>query len=141
MAKDKADTIILQGTPKFVEGDLSSVAECGQHIVHDGSGSYETGVASSAGVLRVVTEYDLAGKTIDDAYEIGDSVIAHVPSSGDVVQLRLPAGAPVVAVGDLLERDAAGNFVTGTTNPIAEAEEAVDNSAGATSALIAARII
>ena len=137
------ETIILKGTPNFVEGSASSEVKPGQHIVYGGANDYQAGAAASAGVLKVVTENDLVGKTIEDSYAAEEQVYAHVPAKGDVVYLRLPAGAAAITKGALIKRAASGNFAGGgvAADAVAEAEEAVDNSAGATDAFIKARII
>lgn len=137
------ETILLKGTPNFVEGSASSEVKPGHHIVYGGANDYQAGGAAAAGVLKVVTENDLVGKTIEDSYAAEEQVYAHIPAKGDVVYLRLPVAAPAITKGELIKRDAAGVFAGGgvAADAVAEAEEAVDNSGGATETFIKARII
>lgn len=143
MPKSRPETILLKGNPNFVEGELSVAAYPGQHIVFGGDAEYTLGGAASAGVLRIVTENDLIGKTIEDQYAEADNVVAHIPAKGDRVLLRIPAAAAAIAKGDLIKRAASGNFVGGgvAADAVAEAAEAVDNSAGVTAVFIKAIII
>jgi hypothetical protein len=143
MAKSRPDVIVVQGAPRIVDGVLSVVAKPGHVVIFGGVNDLTTSVVASAGVLRVVTENDMMGKTINDAYAVGDFVTTHIPKSGDVVQFRIPAGAAAITKSDLLKRDATGCLITGgvAADAVVEAEESVDNSGGATEVFILGRVI
>ena len=139
MAKPRPETILLKGKRHLAEGVTSAIIKPGQIVTYD----FAPAVAASAGVVRVVTENDLVGKTIDDIYAVGEQAYTHIPMSGDIVLLRVPAGNAAIAQGELLKRTAGGAIVGGgvRADAIAEAEESIDNSGASVEAFIIARII
>jgi hypothetical protein len=96
--------------------------------------------ATTQKLVAVAIEDYHQGKTIDDAYSSGDVVSYIHPMPGDVVQLRVAAAEEAIVIGDALQPKNDGTVEKGTTNPIAYAEEAVDNSAGGSEVFIKARI-
>lgn len=57
--------------------------------------------ASNGLAVALIDPYQ--GKTTTDAYTSGDPVFIGIPISGDVMLLRLPAGAPAVSAMDMLQ--------------------------------------
>ena len=111
------------------------------------------------GERLVVKEDALQGKTVADAYASGDLVPLIQGLPNDVLQLRVAAAAPAIVIGDKLTLAADGTVkkrtVTGDTYTdagagastfaqeqavFAIADEAVDNSAGASEVFIKARL-
>ena len=136
-----AETIILEGCPRLKEGTLTTTARPGMFIKLNGEDSFETVAAGDFSVARVVTENDLIGGTIQGEYAIGTRVYMHLPMKGDLVNCAIPANAPAIAVGDVLQYGANGMLEIGQDSPIAIAERAVDNSASADASFVVARII
>ena len=109
----------------------------GHVVVYSGAGIIKRATAAVAGAKAIVFENELLGKTINDAYAIGENVYYGVFKSGDRAQVRIAASASAITKGDALEFDATGCFrkrVTGIA--VASAEEALDNSAGVVEAFL-----
>lgn len=90
----------------------------------------------------VAKEQALVGDLISTAFAAGDVVPYHIAQRGDVAYCRLPASASAVVIGDQLCSNGDGCLKkgNGTTDvTLAEAEEAVDNSAGSGEVFIRAR--
>ncbi len=138
--KEFPETIILKGKPNFVEGLGSAEVKPGQIVKLTGENEFGPATPADNGALRIVTENDLVGKTIQDSYPVGEQVYAHIPMPGDVVYGRILAGQAAIAVGASLVRGANGYLTLGTTNPIAEAEVAIDNSGSTEDAFVIARV-
>lgn len=143
MAKDRSDCILLKGCLHSVEGVSSVAMPTGVLVEFGGVNDFTLAGADSRGVLRITRENDLVGKTIDDSYAEGEQVYTHVPVSGDILQLRIPAGQAAISRGDLLARGVNGLLVPVDPDgvAVAEAEENLDNSGSSETALINARII
>lgn len=145
-----ANTILLKGnlgdrheeyraTPATIKpGHLLELDSSGKVILH----------ANTAGksVPRIVAKEDaLQGLTVDGTYAANDLVPCHIAHGGDKLQLRVPAAAPAIVIGDSLISNGAGCVIKGvgsaTVTVVGHAAEAVDNSAGGTSVLLAVLIV
>lgn len=104
--------------------------------------------ANGAAVPAFANEDEFQGKTIADAYAIGDRVQVWIPQRGDVVY-GLLAGGESASIGDFLTSNADGALQVFSASDaddgaiVAMALEAVDNSAssGLPDARIIARIV
>ena len=74
----------------------------------------------------------MAGKTIDDAYAVDDQVMYQTFWPGSSVYALVAAAAPAIADGDWLTVAADGTLAKAAAGDIvlAQAREAIDNSAG-----------
>ena len=140
------NTIVLKGKGHHDEGVLGTVASPGMSISFEADGQYDkntsaTAVAIKEG-LKIVKEDALQGKTVSDAYAVGDTVFFYEPLPGDHVQL-LVLEDEAIAIGDKLVPGLAntGTFIEAGTEATftAEALEAVTATGG--SALVACRIL
>jgi hypothetical protein len=101
------------------------------------------GTAGGGGNAHFAVEYDLTGRDLDDNYASGDQVIFKTFYPGAGVYALVAAAEPAIlkaaklaSAGDgYLSEAADGDIV------IAEAREAVDNSAGAAAARIKVEIV
>jgi len=85
-------------------------------------------VATAANGVMVANEDEFQGKTIADAYAIGDMVQCWIPQRGDVVYGVLADGQDI-EIGGALTIGAGGKLVTAGANAVvAIAVEAVDLS-------------
>jgi hypothetical protein len=120
----------------IVPGELIKLTSGGTNDLTQDSGKdrrvvVETGVGVSAEALFAL-EDALQGKTIDDAYAIGDRVFYYIAERGDVIYAFLAAGN-TTNVGDQLVPSGAGHLQpeagseAGQTR-LAVAMEAIDNS-------------
>lgn len=127
----------------MVEGIAAEAIKPGHVIEHTADDKFQKqSTAKKDTLLRIATENDLIGKTIDDAYAADDNCYMHIPKSGDKCMLRLPAGAAALVIGDLLELSGDGTVRKLTDGKaVAEVELAVDNSAGPADAFVQARIL
>jgi len=144
-----SNTILLKGrgirkeaiaAGTITPGDLLNIDSTGKLVRH-------ASAAAPAAPLFAV-ENDLAGKTIADNYSTNDYVQAEYLQSGFEVLANVAASASAIIVGDLLESDGTGGLRKMTAgnpagsppvfagNALAQALEAVDNSAGITRARI-----
>lgn len=102
----------------------------------------DPGIVANNLAMQVAVENDIFGKTLDDAYAIGDTVIYATLSSGDEFYGFVPAAAPAIVFNDPLTLDPNGVMVKGTAaNAVARAREAVDNSVGGAIARIRAMVL
>jgi hypothetical protein len=138
-----ANTILLKGRGirkeavaggTITPGDLLTINSSGNLIRH--------ATASGAAAPLFAVENDLVGLTIDDNYDANDYVQSEYLFSGCEVLTNVAAAAAAIVIGDLLEADGAGG-VRKLTNGvvIAQAIQAVDNSAGGSRARIQAVIV
>lgn len=143
-------TILLEGNMVERHGELvGSGAIKPGHIITRTSGNLVTkhataGAAPLAGGEVWIAKEDhigVRGGTIDDAYSSGDRVFFHDPRKGDLVYARVAAAATAILVNSPLTSDGAGclKLATSTDTVLARAEEALDNSAGASEAFLRAR--
>lgn len=118
-------------------GDLIKMDSARKVLRHATSGG--------GGEVMIAIEDGLQGyppKELMSDYAVDDLVPFVRPVSGDVVNVNVPAAAAAIVKGDLLMSNGDGTFVKRTiTNVVyGVAEEALDNSAGASKALIAMRV-
>lgn len=137
MAKERPEKIVLVGMPTRKEDKAITAMSPGHVVVYSGAGIRTRNVAAVAGAKAIVLPDELRGRTITDAYAIGDNVYYGIFKSGERAQVRLAAAAAAITKGDSLEFDATGCFrklAAGVA--VAVAEEAIDNSAGGEEAFI-----
>ena len=116
-------------------GMLIELTSTGEVQVHD--------AAAGVGEKMFADEDQFQGKTIADAYAVGDKVSCWLPQRGDVVYAFLADGENV-AVGAKLVSDGAGALQEAGSieeNVIAVALETVDLSAAGDIGRIIARIV
>jgi len=116
-------------------GMLIELTSTGEVQVH--------GAAAGVGEKMFADEDQFQGKTIADAYAVGDKVSCWLPQRGDVVYAFLADGENV-AVGAKLVSDGAGalqEVSSSEENVIAVALETVDLSAAGAIGRIIARIV
>ena len=129
--------VIVNGASatRYKEADAAEAITPGHLVDLNGSGgAVKNGavIGTSGNLpLAVAVENDIFGKTIDDAYAIGDRVIYGYLNSGDEFMGFVPAGAVAIVFNDYLTTNAAGTLIKGTAaNAVARARQAIDNSAG-----------
>jgi hypothetical protein len=95
-------TILLKGEINHEEAIASGVLSPGHLIMLDSAGKVLKHATQGGYAERLfATENALAGKSIDDAYAIGDVVPYNVSEPGDIVNALL-APAVAYAIGDQL---------------------------------------
>lgn len=99
--------------------------------------------AGGGGNAHFAFEYDLTGRGIDDAYAAGDQVVFRTYAPGSGVYALVAAGAVAITKGALLASAGNGTLAAAGVGDvvIAQAREAVDNSASAESARIRVEIV
>ena len=127
-----------------------AVIDPGDLVVLDSDGKVARNAVAGAKVMPMVAiENELFGVAIYNAgvivsYKGGDRVSTETAKTGDELRLTVAAGAGAIAVGDPLSAAADGTVVkasgVGIVGVIAYAQEAVDNSGGATKTHIRAAI-
>lgn len=106
-------TIVLKGKAKghHEEGLISTTGVPGMHVTLQSNGQYAKSPETSAELVKrgifILKEDDLQGKTINDAYAIGDLVFLYKPISGDHLNLLVKSGQNI-AVGDLIVAEGGG---------------------------------
>jgi hypothetical protein len=143
VAKVLPRVILLRGRGERREAPAAGAITPGHLIAYNSAGSFVVH-PTAGGVARPIyaCERDFEGKGIDDAYASGDYVQAEELHPGCDVLALVAAGATAIARGAKLE--SAGNGTlrnVGTGVVIAEALEAVDNSAGGAAARIKVSVI
>jgi hypothetical protein len=137
-----ANTILLKGSPIRKEAIAAGAITPGHLILRDSNG--KVAVHATAGgnnAPRFAFENDLVGLEISDAYAAGDQVQFIHCKRGDEVNALVAAGAGAIVIGDKLESAGDGTLRKYTNGVIlAEAIQAVDNSAGAAVARIKVEI-
>jgi hypothetical protein len=112
------NTIVLEGEigTKYEEYIASGVGKPGHLVMLDSNGKVlKHNVYGGRAARMFATEMALLGKTITDAWAIGDTVPVHraVPNV-DEINARLPAGAAAVVKGDTLISNGDGCLVKAT---------------------------
>lgn len=135
-------TIVLKGTPRYEEARASGIVKPG-YLIKEVSGGTVTFHSTAAGkaARKFATEDALQGKTVADAYAVGD-LVPHVDAKmGDEIAVVLAAGETVVE-GQGLESAGNGKLRAVTSGEIiAYAREALDLSdTGAEDTLCAAEV-
>lgn len=105
-------TIMLKCKGHWDEGFLDTVATPGMHVQMAADGKYDLSPAAigelvKGGKFKIVREDDLQGKTITDAYAIGDRVFLYTPLAGDHLGLFVKTGANI-AVADKIVPEGGG---------------------------------
>lgn len=142
--KDRSDVIILKGEPYQSEGITSEEGIKPGHIIEYGGTNdvQKQSIAKKQTAKRIVTTNLLEGKSIDDAYANGSRCLFSTLRPGDVAQVRIPASAAAIVKGDQLELSGDGSCRKITDgNPVFEALEPVDNSAGSEEVFITVEAI
>src|ERR1044072_2857799 len=132
-SRDTPKCILLKGNPlckeakssgSLIPGHLVALNASGLLIVH----CTEGGVAAPA----FVREAAFLGRSIDDAYQSGDTVPYFVCRAGDEVYAWLEDGVSVT-VGELLESNGDGSLgpIGAAGAPVARALQAVNTVGGA----------
>lgn len=132
MAAERPHVILLSGEPERTYEALAGAAITpGMLIAKNATGAvipHAGGTAAAAPLFA--REMDLAGGTIDDAYETGDTVVYHHAQRGDRIYAFL-ADEGTSAIGGLLESAGGGALRPVTTGvPVATALELVNNVGG-----------
>ena len=106
-------TIVTKGKSKghHDEGILDTVATPGMHIQLASDGHYDKSPATAAELVKtvpqIVTEDSMQGKTVSDAYAIGDIVRFYMPTPGDHCLLLCKTGENL-AVHDYVTPEGGG---------------------------------
>lgn len=125
--------LVAAGT--ITPGHLLAINSAGKYVVHPTAGLRVPAIFADAA--------DFNGKGIDDNYVANDNVVAWVCNSGVEVNGIVAAAAPAIAVGDYLASAGDGTLKKTVTPAeyIAQALEAVDNSAGGAAVRIKAIVV
>lgn len=101
--------IQVKGNGRYEEAVASGILKPGHLIKLDSDGKVLVhSTPGGAAMKAFALENALLGKTIDDAYAVGDIVPYAIFMPGDVVQARVPAGAAAIVIGDQLISDGTG---------------------------------
>jgi hypothetical protein len=105
-------TIVLKGHGHHDEGRCGTAISPGMAVEMAADGEFDPTVSAQAaalkGGLKVAKEDALQGKTIDDAYAVGDVLFYYEPEPGDVIHALVKAAANI-AVGDKLVVEGGGS--------------------------------
>lgn len=114
----------------------------GHYCYRDSNNKFARNVtAGRPGLLMIAIEDSLQGRGINDAYDIDSVVFTYIPEAGDLIYVRVPAGAAAIVIGDELYANNTGCFIKAGTGPVRLiAREALDNSAGGAEAFIKAEV-
>ena len=129
-------TVILKGRGIQYEDVAVAAITPGHLIERAATGFQKHATATGAAERMFALVNELEGNTLSDDYATADTVFGVSCHAGMKIYSWLEASHNA-AIGDLLESAGDGTLQKGTTNPIAVAAEAVDNSA---SAAVAVRI-
>lgn len=137
MAVSVERTIHTRGKSKahWDEGVLDTAASPGMHIAMAADGKYDPSPAATAELAKVrpkvVREDSYQGKTVNDAYIIGDRVFYFTPMPGDHCLLLIKSGQNIV-VGDTIiaEGGGTGLWIEAAGTEAAYHFQALDSSAG-----------
>lgn len=140
------NTIMLKGDLGMREEAFAAAGTIkpGHAVIRDSSNNFKKNdlATGSDVLLQVAIEDALQGRTINDAYDISTPVFTYLPRAGDLLYVRVPAGAPAIVIGDLMQLDNTGCFVkriAGATRGVSR--EALDNSGGGTEAFIKMEVV
>jgi hypothetical protein len=101
-------------------------------IGNDGRVAPNATAATSLSPCRIAEEDPNQGRTVDDAYAVGDVVSYSYPLPGDHYNVRLKTGNNA-AIGSILVNDATGGYTVRaaeTTGLEFQAIEALNNTSG-----------
>ena len=123
--------IDLAPNMNVIEGAAGEAMTPGHLVIRNAAGTFDLrDIADITAPVAVCCDAPERGKSIDDAYVVGETVRVCYPNPGELVNVRL-AAAQTVAIGDALEAGDNGVVVEGTGITLFIAEEAV-TSGGAT---------
>lgn len=124
---------VIQLLGQAIQNEDDKAAEAitpGHLVTTNGSGDVIKHATADGKVTpRFALEREEMGKTIDDAYAIGDTVKVGAFHKGQRVNAIIPSGANI-AKGASLASNGDGRLKAGTTNPVGFAVRAVNNTAG-----------
>jgi len=135
-------TILLKGRQgqRYEEARAAAALKPGHLITKNSSGQVLKHATANGGTqVWVALEDELAAGNIDTAYASNDVVPYHIPLPGDMLYCRCAAAATAIPMNGPLTSDGAGGVRNGTVGThviIGYAVEAVDNSAGASEAMV-----
>lgn len=137
------NTILLKGRGVRLERVAAETITPGMLVNVDSTDKLiKHATEGGASMKAFAVENDLEGKEITDNYVADDYAQAEILRNGDEVYTFIEANGTAVVIGDLLESAGDGTLQKLTTGvAIAQALEAVDNSAGGTPARIKARVL
>lgn len=154
MAKTNPDTIILRDDRSRLDLEGSALAAItpGEFLEYDSTSTFDAPVFKKIATAKLnsprivaVQNQQVSSETagqIDIDYAASDNVFAVYAKPGYQVYAFVPAAAPAIVAGDLLEFDATGALQKVTTGvAVATALEAKDNSLGGTKARIRVQLI
>lgn len=122
--------IALMGQPTYNEDGVAAEAITPGHLITGVTSLTKHATAAAQAPPTFALERDEMGKSIDDAYAIGDSVKAGTFYSGQRVYGFIASGQNI-AINALLESAGNGGFrVLSTGEALVKALEAVNNTAG-----------
>ena len=135
-------TIELYGYGCQHEAEALGAITPGMLVERAAGGVQAHSAAGGPANMHFANEFGMTGRVIDDEYEIGDQVIFTTYSPGSGVYAWL-ADAQDASEGDLLASDGAGALAVAGTDEVAVAQalEAVDNSAGGAVARIRVEVV
>jgi hypothetical protein len=136
-------TIIVWGEGTRREYPAASAISPGDYVVINSSGAaLRLGTAKLRGQNMFAIENEVFGKGVEVDYAANDRVLCEAVHSGMMVNVTIAAAATAIVIGDSLEAAADGTLRKFTDGVIiAVAEEAVDNSGGASKTRVRARIV
>jgi hypothetical protein len=142
-SSDTPKTILLRGTntPHSERVCAEGSIKPGMLVMFDSQGRFkphDTAAGATSPVFACESSY--TGGSIDADYVQHDTVPAWHAQRGDQVYALLDTGQNVAA-GALLNSAGDGSLQSGTTNPVARALEAVNNSGGSTHARIKVEVL
>ncbi len=126
MVKTVPSTINVKGRPMRREAAAGGAITPGHLIKYNSSGQFVVhNVARGKCATIFAAENEVFGMDITDAYASGDRVLAWHAGPGDEILALVPANAPAIVIGDLLESNGDGTVrkaltltgtLTGTNN-------------------------
>ena len=144
MVKANPSTIALKGPTRYDDGVAGGAITPGHLIdIDDLSAIVVEGTGDKKQSTAFALEYDLIGNGIDDAYVSGDRVKFGLFQPGEEVYALVADGTAAIALGASLTGSDDGTLKPTVTagDEIAQALEAVDNSAGGAPVRIKVRIL
>jgi hypothetical protein len=138
-----ANTILLKGRGTRLERSTSSTITPGMLVDVNSSDQLIPHAGAGAPSIKAwAVENDLEGKEIGDNYVANDYVQSEIMRTGDEVLGFLQAGSAAVVIGDKLEAHSDGSLKKLASGvAIAQALEALDNSAGGAMARLKMRVL
>jgi len=134
------------------EGKAAAAITPGMLVnINSTGGIIPHGVSAGNAVKAFALEYELEGREISADYATNDQVLYEIVPPGAEIYAALPASAAAIVIGDFLTSNGAGYLIKAATNAatseaqragiVAQAIEAVDNSAGPAGTRIKVRVV